>query len=120
MAEFGEDGSLPPLNLGDTTVPSDEAAGKTQCEVSLLNGNCGISEDMVGSGSLIAPGCQAGVETANTSVGLEGKSEIPRRSSIIKVNIHIGVSGSWHSLWWASMHIHTEHGRSCSAKFLKI
>lgn len=120
MAEFGEDGSLPPLNLGDTTVPSDEAAGKTHCEVSLLNGNCGISEDMVGSGSLIAPGCQAGVETANTSVGLDGKSEIPRRSSIIKVNIHIKVSVSCHSFWWASMHIHTEHVRSCNAKFLKI
>lgn len=87
MAEFGEDGSLPPLNRGDTTVAGDEAAGKTHCEVSLLNGNCGISEDMVGSGSLIAPGCQAEVETANTSVGLDGKSEIPRRSSIIKVNV---------------------------------
>ncbi|XP_033496723.2 inactive phospholipase C-like protein 2 [Epinephelus lanceolatus] len=84
MAEFGEDGSLPPLNLGDTAVPSDEAAGKTHCEVSVLNGDCGISENMVGSGSLVAPGSQAGVETANTSVGLDGKSEIPRRSSIIK------------------------------------
>lgn len=91
MAEFGEDGSLPPLNLGDTTVPSDEAAGKTHCEVSVLNGNCGISENMVGSGS------QAGVESANTSVGLDAKSEIPRRSSIIKVNSAIKLSVLCHS-----------------------
>ncbi|KAK5862091.1 hypothetical protein PBY51_017521 [Eleginops maclovinus] len=88
MAEFGEDGRLPPLNLEDTAVPSDEAAGKTHCEVSVLNGDCGISENMVGSGSIVAPGNQAG-ETANTSVGLDGKSEIPRRSSIIKVNIEV-------------------------------
>lgn len=87
MAELGENGSLPPLNFGDTAVPSDEAAGKTHCEVSVLNGDCGISENMVGTGSLVAPGSQAGVETANTSVGLDAKSEIPRRSSIIKVNI---------------------------------
>ncbi|KAA8591859.1 hypothetical protein FQN60_017233, partial [Etheostoma spectabile] len=84
MAEFGDDGSLPPLNLGDTAVPSDEAAGKTHCEVSVLNGDCGISENMVGSGSLVSPGSQARVETANTSVGFDAKSEIPRRSSIIK------------------------------------
>lgn len=91
MAEFGEDDSLPPLNLGDTAVPSDEAADKTHCEVSVLNGDCGISENMVGSGSLVAPGSQAGVEAANTSVGLDAKSEIPRRSSIIKVNIEVEV-----------------------------
>lgn len=99
MAEFGEDGSLPPLNLGDTTVPSDEAAGKTHCEVSVLNGNCGISENMVGSGSLVAPGSQAGAETANTSVGLDAKSEIPRRSSIIKVKTQEWkrLSGAIHS-----------------------
>lgn len=87
MAEYGEDGSLPPLSLGDTAVPSDEATGKTHYEVSVLNGECGMSENMVGSGSIDAPGGQAGVETANTSVGLDAKSEIPRRSSIIKVNI---------------------------------
>lgn len=91
MAEFGEDGSLPPANLEDTAVPSDEAAGKTHCEVSVLNGDCGILENMVGSGSLVAPGSQAGVETANNSVGLDAKSEIPRRSSIIKVNTEIKV-----------------------------
>ncbi|KAE8289209.1 Inactive phospholipase C-like protein 2 [Larimichthys crocea] len=87
MAEFGDDGSLPPLNLEDTTVPSDGAAGKTHCEeVSVLNGDCGISENMVGSGSIVPPGSQDGMETSanNTSVGLDGKSEIPRRSSIIK------------------------------------
>ncbi len=92
MAEFGEDGSLSPLNLGDTAVPSDEAAGKTHCEVSVLNGDCGISENMVGSGSLVAPGSQAGLESANSSVGLDAKSEIPRRSSIIKVNTEMKVS----------------------------
>lgn len=86
MAEFGKDGSLPPLSLEDTAVPSDEAAGKTHCEVSVLNGDCGISENMVGSGSVVAPGSQAGVETANTSAGVDGKNEIPRRSSIIKVS----------------------------------
>lgn len=92
MAEFGNDGSLPPLNLGDTAVPSDEAADKTHCEVSFLNGDCGISQNMVGSGSHVAPGSQAGVEAANTSVGLDAKSEIPRRSSIIKVSIELKVS----------------------------
>lgn len=95
MAELREDGSLPPLNLGDTAVPSDEAAGKTHCEVSVLNGDCGISENMVGTGSLVAPGSQAGVETANTSVGLDAKSEIPRRSSIIKVNISRAAHLHW-------------------------
>lgn len=93
MAEFGEDGSrLPPLNLGDTAVPSDEAAGKTHCEVSVLNGDCGISENMVGSGSHVAPGSQAGVESANTSVVSDAKNEIPRRSSIIKVSLKVKVS----------------------------
>ncbi|KAF3839582.1 hypothetical protein F7725_018299 [Dissostichus mawsoni] len=74
MAEFGEDGCLPPLNLRYTAVPSDEAAGKTHCEVSVLNGDCGISENMVGSGSIVAPGNHTG-ESANTSVGLDGKSK---------------------------------------------
>lgn len=87
MAECGEDGSLPPLNPGDAAVPSDEATGKTRCEVSVLNGECGISENMVGSGTVDAPGGQAEVDTANTSVGLDAKSDIPRRSSIIKVNL---------------------------------
>lgn len=79
MAEFGEDGSLPPLSPGDAAVPGDEAAGKPHCEVSVLNGNCGMPENMV------APGGQAEPETANTPVGSDVRSEIPRRSSIIKV-----------------------------------
>lgn len=85
MAECGEDGSLPPLNLGDTAVPRDEANGKTHCEVAMVNGECGISENMVGSEAIVAPASQAGVDTANTSIGLDAKSELPRRSSIIKV-----------------------------------
>lgn len=96
MAEFGEDGcSLPPVHVGGTAaVPSDEAAGKTHCEGSVLNGDCGINENMVGSGSHGAPGCQAGVDTA----GVDAKSEIPRRSSIIKVKfIHSYREAGW---WW--------------------
>lgn len=77
MAELGEDGRRPPVNFGHTPVPSDEAAGKTHCEVSVLNGDCGISENMMCSGS--------SVENANTSGGPDAKSDIPRRSSIIKV-----------------------------------
>lgn len=87
MAEFGEDGSLSQLNFGDRTMPSDDAAGRTHCEVSVLNGSCGISESIAGSGSFMAPGSQVGVTTANTSVGLDAKAELPRRSSIIKVNM---------------------------------
>lgn len=85
MAEFREDGSLPPLNRGDTAVSSDDTAGKTHCEVSVLNGDCGILENMVGSGAFVAPCSQGVVESDNTSVELDAKSEIPRRSSIIKV-----------------------------------
>ncbi|KAM3872998.1 cysteine-rich venom protein pseudecin [Diretmus argenteus] len=71
MAEFGEDDSLlPPLNTGDAA--DEAAAGKTQCEVSVWNGNCGIAATMVGPGPH---------EAANTS----SKCGIPRRSSIIKV-----------------------------------
>ncbi|KAF0021353.1 hypothetical protein F2P81_026394 [Scophthalmus maximus] len=82
MAEFGEDGSLPPSTLGD----------KAHCEVSFSNGDCGLSDNMVGSGSLVAPGGQAGVESANASVGpVDARSDIPRRSSIIK---HRPVNGS--------------------------
>ncbi|CAL8247669.1 unnamed protein product [Lota lota] len=85
MAEFGEnDRELPPSSTGDTPVPSDELAGKTHCEVSVLNGDCGISANMVGSGSTAVPGSQAGLDAANTSVGMDAKSGIPRRSSIIK------------------------------------
>lgn len=88
MAEFGENASLSPSNPDDTFVPSDEATGKTHCEVSVLNGDCGISANMVGSGALATPGSQAELETANTSVvGLDAKAGIPRRSSIIKVTL---------------------------------
>ena len=86
MAEFGENSGSSPSNSGDTTtVPSDETAGKTQCEGSVLNGDCGIMPDMVVSGFVFLPDSQ-GQETANnTSLALDAKSGIPRRSSIIKV-----------------------------------
>lgn len=90
MAELEEDGRLPPAHFGHTAVPSDEAAGKTHCEVSVLNGDCGISENMMCSGSPLTPGSQTGVEAANTSVGPDAKSDIPRRSSIIKVIFEVG------------------------------
>ncbi|MEQ2287982.1 hypothetical protein AMECASPLE_018373 [Ameca splendens] len=90
MAEFGEDRRLPPVNFGHATVPSDEAAGKTHCEVSVLNGDCGISENMMCSDSPLRPGSQTGAENANTTVGPDAKSDIPRRSSIIKVIYEVG------------------------------
>lgn len=77
MAEFGVDGSLFPVNLGDATMPSEEAA--------VLNGECVPSEGTLASGSPITPGGQAGLGTSSTSVCLDGTSEMPRRSSIIKV-----------------------------------
>lgn len=87
MAEFGLDGSLSPVNLGDATMPSEEAAGRTPCEASVLNGECACvrAESVLASGSPITSGDQAGVETSSTSVCLEGRPEMPRRSSIIKV-----------------------------------
>lgn len=98
MAEFGEENSHPPLNVGDkTALPGGEADGKTHCEVSVLNGDCGIhaGNNMVGSGSIVTPGNQASGETAaNTSVGLDAKNEIPRRSSIIKVSLKVQSSVS--------------------------
>lgn len=75
MAESAEDGSLPPGRHGETAVPGDEAAGKTRGEVSVLNGDCGM----------VAPGGQAGADGVHTHGRPESKSEIPRRSSIIKV-----------------------------------
>ena len=88
MAESGEnDRGLPPSSTGDPPVPGDEGtAGKTHCEASFSNGDCGISANMVGSGSIAVPGSQAGLDAANTSVGMDAKSGIPRRSSIIKVS----------------------------------
>jgi len=98
MAEFGVNDNRelprprppppphPSSTGGDTPVAGDEGAGET-----VLNGDCrGISANMVGSGSVAVPatstGSQAGLEAAaNTSDGMEGKSGIPRRSSIIKV-----------------------------------
>lgn len=76
MAESGENGSLPPVSAGGTAVTSDEAGGNTQCQVSLLNGDCEIPEN--------TPGSQVVVEPANTSG--DARSELPRRSSIIKVS----------------------------------
>lgn len=95
MAEFAEDGSLPPLNPGDTAVPSDKAARQTHCEVSVLNGGCGISDGMVG----------AGMDAANTPAGPDSRAEIPRRSSIIKVNTEVQVS----------VHVHAGHSRGSLA-----
>lgn len=84
MAEFGEIDGSSPSNTGDSVaLPSDKTDGKTQCEVSVFNGDCGIPADMVGSETLPD---SPGLETANnSSVGLDSKSGIPRRSSIIKV-----------------------------------
>uniref|UniRef100_A0AAQ4PR86 Phosphoinositide phospholipase C n=1 Tax=Gasterosteus aculeatus aculeatus TaxID=481459 RepID=A0AAQ4PR86_GASAC len=84
MAEFGEDGDPPPLHPGDADVPG---AGKASCEGSVLNGDCGISDNMVGSGSLAAAaaaGGQAAGSAADAFAGPDAKCEIPRRSSIIK------------------------------------
>ncbi|TNN29780.1 hypothetical protein EYF80_060071 [Liparis tanakae] len=96
MAEFGEDGGRPPpLNLGeDTAVAGGEEGGgedavKTHREVSVSvsNGSCGVPDNMLGgSGARVAPGGHAGPDDANTSAGSDATSEIPRRSSIIKVN----------------------------------
>uniref|UniRef100_A0A3B5KMK3 Phosphoinositide phospholipase C n=1 Tax=Takifugu rubripes TaxID=31033 RepID=A0A3B5KMK3_TAKRU len=82
MAEFGLDGSPSPLNVGDATVPGEEAAGETQCEV--VNGECGPAEDRLGPGSPITSSCETSVEASNTSLCSDGSAEIPRRSSIIK------------------------------------
>lgn len=91
MAEFGEDGDPPPLHPGDADVPG---AGKASCEGSVLNGDCGISDNMVCSGSLAAAaaGGQAAGSAADAFAGSDAKCEIPRRSSIIKVNIEVTVS----------------------------
>lgn len=88
----------------DTPVAGDEGAGET-----VLNGDCrGIAANMVGVGSgsvaaVAVPAAtttstgtgssQAGLEAAanNTSDAMDGKSGIPRRSSIIKVGRCIGV-----------------------------
>ncbi|KAJ3597728.1 hypothetical protein NHX12_001245 [Muraenolepis orangiensis] len=104
MAECGEHdrGELPPSSTGETPpVPGDKgAAGKTHCEAaaaSVLNGDCGIqaAATMVigsGSGSISVPGSQAGLgeevtttgDDTTSSAGMDAKSGIPRRSSIIK------------------------------------
>ncbi|KAL6462167.1 hypothetical protein MHYP_G00285890 [Metynnis hypsauchen] len=74
MAEFTE-------NCGLLSPPAGEKAGeedgKTQREVSVSNGDCGgLSADAVGSAG--------GPEAPTTSVVLDPKTGIPRRTSIIK------------------------------------
>lgn len=86
MAEFGLDGSPSPLNVGDATVPGEEAAGKAQWE-------CGPAEDRLGPGSPITSGCETSVEASNTSLCSDGRAEMPRRSSIIKVGARACVRG---------------------------
>lgn len=86
MAEFVEDGRLPPTpdHSGGSAEPSDQAAGKTPCEASVLNGDCGTPEDiMVDTPEDImvdTPGSH------DASLEPDAKCELPRRSSIIKVN----------------------------------
>ena len=63
----------------------DETTGKTQCEGSVLNGDCGITTDMVVSGLIFHPDSQEQETANNTSLALDAKSGIPLRSSIIKV-----------------------------------
>lgn len=79
MAEFGLDRSLSPLNLGD-------ASGAGEEEAAVVNGECALA-----SGSPRTAGGQAGVETSSTSVCPDGTSEMPRRSSIIKVCVGVCV-----------------------------
>lgn len=94
-----EDGRLPPLNhVGGSAEPSDEAAGKTHCEASVLNGDCGTPEDIM----VDTPGNHDGAE--NASLEPDAKSELPRRSSIIKVN-HFS---SALVLGMQSVHMYTE------------
>lgn len=79
MAELGgeEDGRLPPLNRsGGSAEPGDQAAGEPHCEVSVVNGDCGTPEDVMAG----TPGPE------NASLEPDAKCELPRRSSIIKVN----------------------------------
>lgn len=65
MAENGENDGVP-------AVAGDEAGGRTQCQAPLLNGDCGVSENT-----------PADPANNNTS-SVDAKSDLPRRSSIIK------------------------------------
>ncbi|KAG9345185.1 hypothetical protein JZ751_009728 [Albula glossodonta] len=84
MAEFGENGGV------SSTVTEKKLAGivdetedEAQCKESVSNGDCGVPA-MVGPESPTKSD-SPGLETANsTSVGLDPKAGIPRRSSIIK------------------------------------
>ncbi|XP_016341303.1 inactive phospholipase C-like protein 2 isoform X1 [Sinocyclocheilus anshuiensis] len=75
MAEFvAEDcGVSSPSAGGKSAQPGDDADGRAASEVSVSNGDCG----------LCAPENQ-GLEAANASVELDGKTGIPRKASIIK------------------------------------
>lgn len=76
MAEFVAEncGVSSPSAGGKSSQPGDDADGRAASEVSVSNGDCG----------LCAPENQ-GLETANASVVLDGKTGIPRKASIIKV-----------------------------------
>lgn len=91
MAEFAANCGLSSSAFGEKdAVPSDETGGKGQCEVSVSNGDCGLSSDMVVSA---IPDSEE-LETANTSVLEAG---IPRRTSIIKVRLvkaHVWKTGA--------------------------
>ncbi|XP_036395418.1 inactive phospholipase C-like protein 2 [Megalops cyprinoides] len=84
MAELGESGGVTSPTTGEKlAVPGDETDEETQCKESVSNGDCGVPA-MVGSESPTNPDIP-GLETANsTSVGVDTKSGIPRRTSIIK------------------------------------
>ncbi len=76
MAEFAAEncGVSSPSAGGKSAQPGDDADGRAASEVSVSNGNCGPC----------APENQ-GLETANASVVLDGKTGIQRKTSIIKV-----------------------------------
>lgn len=77
MAEFvAENCGVSSANGGGKSAhPGDEAGGGDGCEVSVSNGDCGTC----GTDN-------PGLETAMQSVVLDGKTGIPRKTSIIKVN----------------------------------
>ncbi|KAL4629691.1 inactive phospholipase C-like protein 2 isoform X1 [Arapaima gigas] len=86
MAELGEEHvGASPSGAGRkvfVSVPKDEACGDLRLENAVSNGDCGAQEPLgLGSPKPDSPG----VETDSSSaVGLDPKSELPRRSSIIK------------------------------------
>lgn len=88
MAEFVAENcgvSSPSGGGGKSAQPDDDADGRAASEVSVSNGDCGL-----------CPPEKQGLETANASVVLDGKTGIPRKASIIKVNDQcIGVFDSF-------------------------